>query len=614
MATLEEHVIKVRHETDGSMERIRADARKAAQEIDQQFERAARGAGESADGIADDMSDAAGKSSEVWTGALRRIGEKLTDLGIKSVKATASYIADTFEAVRETDLFAQTLGVATTSMLALEKGFERARVPADNTREAVKTLRENLGEMARVGTGPAVDSLGSLGLRLEDLQDKNPEEQLKILADALQSVESESKRTSIAIELMGEDGQRIMPAMLDGAAGVDALTQAARDAGQVLDQETIEKTRELDEALMSMKGQAEGVALTVLEAVLPALTDAAEDTSAWVDENQDLIDQDLPAVIDAIATAMRGIGSAAGWAARQSAALGDSLFSFSQWASENKGILAVFAAGVPGGQALIPTILGNDTGGGVQASPEAVEQGERLAAERAAERERMQRGENLAGAVTAGRAIYDRWQDPDVQAEYAERQARAARASKFERGEKNKGKGKGAGKRDAGDLSAGELEIIADFVLAQPELSAEFDRVGGRFGATAGGLDRTRLAAAKSLRGGGNAAAARKAGLGTLGRLTDTANIEKQISRDPLSALFGVEALPDVSPADIAQDRAPQVLTATINNTFTIEQRFSIDGSSRPDLVPDQVTDAVRRLFSDEVERQSTYVANPFAR
>ena len=600
MATLEEHVIKISHVSDTrDLERIRAEARKAAQEIEKAFERAARGAGESADDIADEHEDAAKKTSEVWTGALREIGARLTNLGISAAKATASYVADTFEAVRETDLFAQTLGVATTSMLALEKGFERARVPADNTREAVKTLRENLGEMARVGTGPAVDSLGSLGLKLEDLNDKNPEEQLKILADALKGVSSESKRTSIAIELMGEDGQRIMPAMLDGAAGVDALTQAARDAGQVLDEKTIKKTRELDEALLGMKGQAEGVALTVLEATVPAFTDAAERASAWADKNQELIDQDLPEMLDAATAAFGGIIEKLGTVVELFASAKRGVEEFGGVLGpvmEYGGMLAdwsnptnlVLGAAESAGEVADATISGTARGG-IGAALE----------------ENRPRGAGVDNPlafdpVGAGRAAI-----------------RRVRAAQFEEETKNPTKKKKGSKKDSrvqGELTEEELEIIADFVIAQPELASEFGSIGDRFGVTEGGLARTRLAAAKSLRGGGNRSAARKAGLSTLGRLTDTDNIEKQISRDPLSALFGVEGLPDASPADIAQDRAPQVLTATINNTFTIEQRFNIDGSSRPDLIPDSVTDAVRRLFSDEVERQSTYVANPFAR
>ena len=608
MAILEEHIIKISHVSDAKgLEKARADARKAAADIEAAFSGAADKGEDAADDLGGGMEDAAKKSSEVWTGALRQIGARMTDFGIQAAQAIAGYVADTFEGVRETDLFAQTLDVATGELLALEKGFARMRIPADNTREAVKTLRENLGELDRLGTGPAKDSLGSLGLTLDDLRDKAPTEQLEILADALQGVDSASKRTSIAIELMGEDGQRIMPAMLDGAAGVRELTDAARDAGQVLDEETIQKTRELDEALLSMKGEAEGVALSIMTKAMPALTDAAEGMGDWYDENEELIDQNLPKVIDAIATAVQVLASAFVWAAEKSAALGDSMFSFAQWASENKEWVALFAAGVPGGQLLIPSILGNDTGGGVE-GPNADMTLEEANAIRAAnakgarERKRLEDGRPTAYQEQQQAAF-----EADRARQESERKAleRRDESRKFEENEKNKKNKKGKKKKSG---PSDEAKALAE------ELRDEFAKLGGNFGLTDKGLEAAIADAASEFDRGGNVAAARKRGIGTIGRLTDTKNIDKQVSQDPLSKLFGIEELPDVSPGDISQDRAPQVLTATINNTFTIDMDFAIDGATRPDLIPDQVLDSFRSMFANEVERQSNYVKVPFSR
>ncbi len=614
-SVLEEHIIKIRHVSDAEgMQRARDQARKTAQEIEQAFNKAAKGAGDSADDIADDHEQAAKKTSEVWTGALRRIGERLTDFGINAARAAASYIADTFESVRETDQFARTLGVATQEMQALEKGFERARVPADNTREAVKTLRENLGELERLGTGPARDALGSLGLTLEDFKGKTPTQQIETLADALRNVEDPMKRTSIAIELMGEDGQRIMPAMLDGADGVRAFADAARDAGQVLDDETIQATRDLDTAIMDAKASAEGIALAVLTEATPALQGVTEDMRGWVDENQELIDQGVPAAIDLIASA----ASAAA-----------------------KAVLGLAA----GFQALRDEFRVNDSGSDILATFDRIEaRGGRLT--EAQQRQRRQilqsaantrrRSQELQGdgasvipegferVTTVGRiagedlpteiqSAQNRTRSAQLflieQRKAEERAFRAAQqresAAAFEAGEKAKGTG-GGRRRSTGPSAEATAQAEA--------LREELARIGGRFGATEQGIDAAVADAAKSFDRGGNIAAARKAGLGTIGRLTDTQNIEKQISQDPLSKLLGVEALPDVSPAEIAQDRAPQVLTATINNTFTIDLNFGIDGAARPDLIPDQVLDAFRAMFRDEVQAQTKYAKVPFAR
>jgi hypothetical protein len=593
MAVLEEHIIKIRHVSDASeLQKIRGEAQKAAATIDRAFKGAADSGEDAADKIADDHTKAAKKTSEVWTGALRRVGARMVDFGIKSAKVAADYIADTFEGVRVTDQFAKTLAVSSSEMMALEKGFERARVPADNTREAVKTLRENLGELARVGTGPAADSLRSLGLTFADFEGKTPTDQLKIFANALMNVEDPMKRTSIALEVMGEDGQRIMPAMLDGAAGIDKLTDAARAAGQVLDEEAIEQTRKLDEELLSLKGKAEGVALSVMQQAIPAFTE-------WANENEKLIEQGVPAAIDLITAAAAGAATAVLTVAKAIADLRKSSddSSIGRWMLGLQGIEVD-----ENGNRVEAGLSQSRRGGGSSATPE---QASTLGSTR------RRRAEARRGERPGSYGPSDDELDRIAAARLGSQQRiQAANAETFEANakKKKKPKGKSAEERER------EKALEEARKQAKEELGEEFQRIGGRFGATEAGIAQAIESAAKSFAGGGNTAAARKSGLGTIGRLTDTKNIERQAKTDPLSALFGVENLPDVSPADISQDRAPDVLTATINNTFTIEQKFEIDGAARPDLIPDQVTDAVRSLFADEIEQQSKYVKVSFAR
>jgi hypothetical protein len=537
------------------------------------------------------------KTSEVWTGALRQVGARMVDFGIKSAKFAADYIADTFEGVRETDKFAKSLGIASSELMSLEKGFARARVPVSATRDAIQTLRENLGELERVGTGPAKDSLGSLGLTLEDFKNKTPTEQLKTFADALMNVEDPMKRTSIALEVLGDEaGRHVVAAMVDGAAGIDKLTQAARDAGQVLDEEAIEQTRKLDEKLLSLKGKAEGVALSIMEKAVPAF-------SEWAEKNDELIQQGVPAAIELIGTAAAG---AAAFVLGLSAELGN----LAGIGGEEGLRLKVLEEREASGRLIGVEVAELDSlrhskeprGGGSQATQEERE---------ALGSTRRRRAEARRGERPGSSGPSDDELDRIAAARLGSQQRiQAANAETFEANAKKKpkGRGKSAEERER------EKALEEARKQAKEELGEEFRRIGGRFGATEAGIAQAIESAAKSFAGGGNTAAARKSGLGTIGRLTDTKNIERQAKTDPLSALFGVENLPDVSPADISQDRAPDVLTATINNTFTIEQKFEIDGAARPDLIPDQVTDAVRSLFADEIEQQSKYVKVSFAR
>lgn len=606
--TIERLVIEVGHKVDGAaLDKARAEARAAAEEIRREFDVTAEQVKRAADDIAKENEDAAEKTSEVWTGALRRVGEKLTDFAAGLPGKIASFVKDTFEGVREVDTFAQSIGVGTVELIALEKGFERVRVPADNTREAVKTLTENLGEMRRLGSGPAVDSLGSLGLKLADLDGLNTEQTLKVLADRLVGIEDESKRTSIAIELMGEDGRALLPALLDGASGVETLTQAAREAGQVIDQETIEASRELDAKLAEVKGTAEGVALSLLESLAPAAVDVADKTLAWTEKNQELIDQNLPTLVDQITTAMTLLAEGVLKAAGALSSLRDGFADLRKTTDDT-----AVGRWILGLQGIELDSAGRRVEAGSQrrANTSAAESNRALAAGEYVPVNASRRDENgdfaEADGVTLGargpsNATISEAERARLNAQRRIEQHNArVRREKFE-AEAKEGTGSRGGKR--GESAAiKQARQDAEFT----GLADELRKLGDRYAATPKAVEKAIDSVVKAYAGGASQSVARKRGLGTLGGLVGV-DLNKQISRDPLSQLLGIDALPDASPAEMAQERAPQVLTATINNSYAINNQFAINGSDRPDLVPDQVIDRMREVFEHEVNKSGNY-------
>src|SRR5690606_8077648 len=122
----------------------------------------------------------------------------------------------------------------------------------------VKTLRENLGEMERLGSGPAVDSLATLGLTLRDLQGLGAEDQMAVLAEALGRLPNQAQRVSVALELMGEDGGALLPLFAQGADGIRRFGDEAERMGAVLSDDAIAEAREFQATLTSLKTEFGG--------------------------------------------------------------------------------------------------------------------------------------------------------------------------------------------------------------------------------------------------------------------------------------------------------------------------------------------------------------------
>lgn len=200
------------------------------------------------------------------------------------------FLDSTTKATAEIGVWANRMGVAAGALQELRIAGELTGASSDNVTEAVKTLRENLGEMERLGTGPAVDSLATLGLKLEDIANLPAKQQVEVLAKAMRGLANDGQRTSVAIELMGEDGNALIPMLRDGAAGVRALTREAREMGAVLDQDSIRKSQEMQRELVALEKRSKALETEIALKLTPAfieLGDAAMRVARLGDETDD---------------------------------------------------------------------------------------------------------------------------------------------------------------------------------------------------------------------------------------------------------------------------------------------------------------------------------------
>lgn len=198
------------------------------------------------------------------------------------------------------DKWANAIGIGVEELQELQFA---ARVTAgeegvDALNEAMVTFQENLGELARVGTGPAADSLGSLGLKLEDFDALSPAEDLELFVLAISELPDNAEELSIGMEVMGDDFKRLKPLIDLGAEGIRNMRDRARELGVVMDEETIAKAKETAVAMAEMEATVEAAGDSIGAALAPQLTKAAEATTEWIGDNQQLIQQDIPAFFE----------------------------------------------------------------------------------------------------------------------------------------------------------------------------------------------------------------------------------------------------------------------------------------------------------------------------
>ena len=141
----------------------------------------------------------------------------------------------TVERIQELDFAAQQSG---TSVGAIEKSFLRAnRVVSD----------------AAAGLSTATRTLDALGLSVEQVEATHPDQLFNLYADAMGSIEDPTKRTAIAQELFGRAGAEMLPLLDAGSAGLEKLAAQARNAGNIMSEETARAAAEFNDELNLLK-------------------------------------------------------------------------------------------------------------------------------------------------------------------------------------------------------------------------------------------------------------------------------------------------------------------------------------------------------------------------
>ncbi len=549
-----------------------------------------------------------GKLGEKVGGVLKSIGVGLAGLGVAGVAALGGIVVHGVEQARELDQWSKKLGTTTDELQRLERAAEANHVEGEVMRKTISKLREGLGELAQTGAGPAKEALGALGIKFKDIEKLPIEQQLGLIGDALNSIPDAGKRTSATIKLLGEDGLALLPVLLQGTNGIRDMGDAAERAGLIMDESLIATARDLDDKLRVAKGQLASVGLVILETTLPAINDVAKGVGDFVTENQELIKQDLPAVLEGIGDAAKLLIGIFAGVARGLSSVRDEISELKNETREGKGFLG-------GAVDLVNRAAGLEYGpsGKLQARGKS-------ARDRAdfnnpdlweATSEFAVGGEN-GGAANDARVAGEmaRMRAERLAASGQERKRRGmiAERERAEREAKNAGKSKGKGKTEAEKALTQALVDVKTIGL-EDDLRA----LGANAGASDKAIQAAIKASAEQYAKGANRIVSKKAGVGVLSGMVGVDLSKKQT--DPLlSAIFGTDQLPDVPISELERGQQPQVLIATINNTYNVNVQIPINGARDAAATGGAVADAMRGVFRDEVGRVSKFSKVTMAR
>lgn len=187
------------------------------------------------------------------------------------------------------------LGVSVEAYQSLGFAAKFSATDVETLEAGLKTMQKGLADAAG-GSEGANKELHALGLTVDDLAGKSPDEQFRIIADRIAKIPDPGMRAAAAMNIFGKAGQKLVPLLSQGRAGIEALETKAHSLGVVMSQEAVSKSEAFADELDTMYTVVKYAAAELGSSLVPSVTElakgvtqAAAAASTWVKENNELV-------------------------------------------------------------------------------------------------------------------------------------------------------------------------------------------------------------------------------------------------------------------------------------------------------------------------------------
>ena len=189
-------------------------------------------------------------------------------IGVAMVKA----VAETIElGVRADEVAkkAKQIGSSAEDIQVLSGALAMGGVDASTAEAAMAKLNLRLAEAA-AGGGPAVDVLKELGLSAKELQELPLPERFATLADRMETLDTQGKKTAAAVKLMEEGGIRLLSAFEGGGDAIRSSSEKIREAG-VISNQTAREGEGLSDSIALMTRKFDNLKTGALAPLIPVV-------------------------------------------------------------------------------------------------------------------------------------------------------------------------------------------------------------------------------------------------------------------------------------------------------------------------------------------------------
>lgn len=188
--------------------------------------------------------------------------------------ASAALIKMRMTAIDNLAKTADKLGVTTEALAGLQHAAELSGVSTETMNMALQRMTRRVAEAA-MGTGEAKGALEELNLNADALAKLPLDEQMNIVADAMQGVEKQSDRVRLAMKLFDSEGVALVNTLSGGSEGLKEMAEEAEALGISISRVDAAMIEEANDSVTRAKSVFNGFGNQIAVELSPLISELA---------------------------------------------------------------------------------------------------------------------------------------------------------------------------------------------------------------------------------------------------------------------------------------------------------------------------------------------------
>jgi len=166
----------------------------------------------------------------------------------------------------------QQTGISVQNLSVLRYASQQTGIGFETLTKGFRKLSTGVYEWEH-GSKKAADAFAALNISQRDMKATGGDmyQVMEMVADRFQRMPDGINKSAIATELFGRSGTELIPALNQGAGGIEKFRAEAQALGLVLDKDAIEKMEKLHQQTVQLEGALQGLGMKLTATLGPAL-------------------------------------------------------------------------------------------------------------------------------------------------------------------------------------------------------------------------------------------------------------------------------------------------------------------------------------------------------